>query len=184
MKKETLTMEKIKQDHKNKYLNNKKVIWIGLIVSMISAAILLAMSIHSFLIFKTVSFFDRLPLIALCVLCVYIGIIGLFSSYRDNIDIGRGTAKIVTDKLVGSVEGAAYYSTPVAALSSKPYSLEFAMHGEYSIGRTNNTFSEDYYMSDVGVYLSSKQGDMFYLVIGRKGKILLAYNTKFFELQN
>ena len=39
-------------------------------------------------------------------------------------------------------------------------------------------------MSDKGVFNYSNIGDSFYLIIDSKERILLAYNTKLFELQD
>ena len=49
----------------------------------------------------------------------------------------------------------------------------------------NYSWSELYYMNDNLAYNNSECGDEFYLVLSKPhtGKIVLAYNTKMFELQ-
>lgn len=64
-------------------------------------------------------------------------------------------------------------------------SLFFESGNRYSIPRgINYGWSKKYSMDNRGVFRASKIGDEFYLaVIGNK-KVLLAYNTKFFELRD
>jgi hypothetical protein len=63
--------------------------------------------------------------------------------------------------------------------------LHFSGYGDYKVPEKNYPWSKEYPMSPEGVYHTSFDGDEFYLVLSRphSGKILLAYPTKYFTLE-
>ena len=175
-------MEKIKQDHKTQNKANVKNAWI---VTAIIAPIAVLLSVMWVYELSTGAFYadvfirNLLHTVVVGIL-IYVLIAAFCKAYLDNRDISGGRFKIVTDKVVSRKE----ITSDFGWFPHTYYYLEFASHGEYSIRLANNTFSDEYIMSDMGVYHSARKGETFYLVLGRKGKILLAYNTKFFELQD
>ena len=65
------------------------------------------------------------------------------------------------------------------------YRLHFAKYGSFVIPVENYKWSAAFEMDAKGVFHHSCSGDEFYLVLSKAqgGKILLAYNTKLFELE-
>lgn len=66
------------------------------------------------------------------------------------------------------------------------YYLCFSQYGKFQMPDENYKWSSTFSMSAEGVYNYSNNGDEFYLVLSKPhtGKILFAYNTKMFELEN
>ena len=66
------------------------------------------------------------------------------------------------------------------------YYLHFSQYGKFQIPDENYKWSSCFSMSNKGVYNYSSNGDEFYLVLSKPhtGKILYAYNTKMFELED
>ncbi len=69
-------------------------------------------------------------------------------------------------------------------IHAQPYRLYFPPHRRYAFGIRNYEWSELYNLTEEGAYRYSDIGDEFYLVEDKRGKILVAYNTKLFELQD
>jgi hypothetical protein len=65
------------------------------------------------------------------------------------------------------------------------YRLHFAKYGSFVIPVENYKWSAAFEMDAKGVFHHSCSGDEFYLVLSKAqgGKILLAYNTKLFDLE-
>lgn len=70
-------------------------------------------------------------------------------------------------------------------LVDEKYHLHFSKYGNYVIPIKNYIWSAAYEMDEKGVFHHSCSGDEFYLVLSKAqgGKILLAYNTKMYELE-
>ena len=111
-------------------------------------------------------------------------IICLVSQISDLIILHRNLKNkkcIVIDKLISAevhddIYGKAYART---------YQLNFSGYGEFVIHAENYKWSKLFSMDDHGVYTYADSGDEFYLVLSKPhtGKILLAYNTKMFEME-
>ena len=120
------------------------------------------------------------PTIFFALLCLIV----LFDSYKDYATIKKEQFKIVTDKLMTYQEKETYIGSAFSSSFSHPYILEFKSYGNYSIPSKNNyTLSRNYSSTDKDIFNYATIGDTFYLVITKKEKILLAYNTKLFELK-
>lgn len=63
--------------------------------------------------------------------------------------------------------------------------LHFSRYGDYAVPQKNHTWSKLYPLSCMGEYYHASEGDEYYLVLSKphSGKILLAYNTKMFTLE-
>ena len=115
----------------------------------------------------------------------YICLATIFETYKDYNTIKKDLFKIVTDTLISSEEKATYIGSAFAASFSRPYTLNFASYGQYCIlNGENYSSSELYTMNDKGVFNYSTVGDIFYLILDNKNRILLVYNTKLFELSD
>lgn len=64
--------------------------------------------------------------------------------------------------------------------------LHFAHYGTYTIPEKSYTWSKAFSMGPMGVFNGAVDGDEFYLVLSKphSGKILYAYNAKFFEWED
>ncbi len=65
----------------------------------------------------------------------------------------------------------------------RPYTLVFEKYGKYYIPAKNYASNPYTLMTENQVFNSSFVKDTFILVVNKKNKILLAYNTKLFEYQ-
>lgn len=96
----------------------------------------------------------------------------------------RGEFRIVGDKLVRARMDDNFGNEK--SLSEGSDLLVFARYGEYYIPHiTHYAWSKDYYLSPDGMFNTSIVDDTFYLVLftsDPKRKIMMIYNTKFFEL--
>ena len=148
-------------------------------------ALLIALIVYLFSCLEnnTIFRFLEILIISPLILFSYVCFAVLLESYKDYGTIKQDLFKIVTDKLIGSEEKVTHIGSALAASFNRPYTLHFASYGQYCIlGGENYSSSELYAMSDTGVFNLSNIGDTFYLIIDKKERILLAYNTKLFEL--
>ena len=92
------------------------------------------------------------------------------------------TECIVKDRLIN----AEFIDRHSRKVRYERYHLTFSQYGNYVIPNENYKWSSTFSMSDVGVYNYANSGDEFYLVLSKPhtGKILFAYNTKMFELED
>lgn len=97
-------------------------------------------------------------------------------------DALKNEHQIKTDILVSS-EYSDRVRTTLMYAHDHYYILQFSEHGKYIVPQENYTWHNDWKMSCRGVYNTSVKDDEFYLVLSNKGKILYAYNKKFFELE-
>lgn len=174
MKKEILTLDNVQQDIQS--LIKTKLL--GMSISVLLFVVLFipfiaVVGMEGPLFFKLVIAFP--PLLFLTeILVIVFNCIRLYNLLK-NTDI------IVRDRLVGMEEKdhrtkRRFYTT---------YHLYFASYGMFKFPCENYSWSELYYMSDQMAYIYSECDDEFYLVLSKPhtGKIVLAYNTKMFELQ-
>lgn len=183
MEKEFLTAQKIKYDYRRQFFSSIKA-------SIVMPIILI------FLILFVIYLFSRLQnnksfllleilIVSPPIFMIYICFATVLEGYKDYSTIKKDLFKIVTDTLISSEEKSTYIGSAFAASFSQPYILNFASHGQYCIPSEKNYSSSEFYtMNDKGVFNYSTVGDTFYLIIGRKNRILLAYNAKLFELSN
>ncbi len=182
MKKDILTTEKIKTDYRNQFLSSiKPVIVMPIILVLLIAFIVFLFSLLEFnilfLIWEIIIIFPP-------AFYAYICIAALIDACKDNKAIEKDLFIIKTDTLINSEEKATYVGSAFISSFSHPYILEFKTFGKYCIPVKNYGSSNLYDMSDKGVYNLSNIGDTFYLILDSKNKILLAYNTKLFEISN
>lgn len=110
----------------------------------------------------------------------------LFVSYKDYRTIIRKKFEITTDELVYTLaEIRSVGACTVMRARTRPWTLQFKQFGDFGFfGGTFYQSSKQFKMWYDELFRSSKIGDEFYLVIDDKKKILIVYNTKFFELKN
>ena len=183
MAKDILTIEKIKRDYRKQFYSSIKTV----ILMPIIFILLIALIIYLFSCLENNNLFLLLEILIVSppIFMSYICLATILEAYRDYTTIKKDLFKIITDTLISSEEKATYISSAFAASFSHPYALNFASYGQYCIlSGENYSSSELYTMNDKGVFNSSTIGDTFYLIVDTKNRILLAYNTKLFELSD
>ena len=92
--------------------------------------------------------------------------------------------RIVTDRLISAESGSDI--SVRTYLKTNYCTLHFARYGDYSVPQKNHTWSKLYPLTCMGEYYHASEGDEYYLVLSKphNGKILLAYNTKMFTLED
>lgn len=173
LSKEKLTLQDIRRDLRQK----QKSVWVEILWSLAPTLFCCLLTYLTMQICRAVVWVAALIL-------TLIGAAFLIKAAVDLVRLYRGSTelRIVQDKLVGMYETDDFcmgrytgdlchrrfrrYAHPVTV-----YHLRFASYGEYTSARS--------------VYLYSECGDTYYLVLSRRpaGDILLAYNTKLFELE-
>lgn len=104
--------------------------------------------------------------------------------YKKYKSITQQKFEVKTDKLVHKINEVRSPFGEALNKHERPCTLQFSQYGDFNI--FDGTFypsSKHYKMHYDELFRSSKIGDEFYLVIDNKNKILMAYNTKFFEFQ-
>lgn len=181
MTQDILTIPKIKKDYKSLLFHNIKTI----LIIPIMLLLLIALIIYLFCNLERSTIFIVLEILIIspAVFGTYICLSIILESYKDYNNIKNEKFKIVTDKLIDSQEESVFVGSAFAASFSRPYTLEFSSYGQYYILSGENYVSSNLYsMGAKEVFNCSNIGDNFYLVIDNKERILLAYNTKLFEL--
>lgn len=98
-------------------------------------------------------------------------------------DALKNEHQIKTDILVSSEYSDRVRKTSLLRTYDNYYILQFSEYGKFVVPQENYTWHTDWEMSCKGVYNTSVKDDEFYLVLSNTGKILYAYNKKFFELE-
>lgn len=183
MKKDILTIQKIKSDYRKLFYSSIKTV----ILMPIILVLLITLIIYLFSCLQNKNLFLLLEILIISppIFMCYICLATIFETYKDYNTIKKDLFKIVTDTLISSEEKATYIGSAFAASFSRPYTLNFASYGQYCIlNGENYSSSELYTMNDKGVFNYSTVGDIFYLILDNKNRILLVYNTKLFELSD
>lgn len=113
-------------------------------------------------------------------MCLLMVILALYSIYK-TCRLVKHPGNIVKDHLV-DLKVKYHFNR---GFSYESRHLYFGRYGAYTIPHDNYTWSFWNSMNDEDVYCTSAIDDEFYLVLSntRTHNILLAYNTKFFQLQ-
>ena len=176
MQKEKLTINSIKSDLRLKITDTFKKL-------ALFSVLFLALLVLIIIVFPSISLafvFKWLVGIA-AEIFLLISII----RYIKNLMLLHGCLKstdcIVKDRLVN----ATFKDRYSRKTRDERYRLNFSQYGDYVIPAENYKWSPSLTMSDTGVYNCAKKDDEFYLVLSKPhaGKILLAYNADFFELE-
>lgn len=184
MGKHIITKENLIKDY-------KKVLIYNLFMSLVFIFILLLLLqtiIYSFSYLDL--FFIKKHLLYVEIILLFIMMILYFVTIIDSVieylTIKNDKYNIVTSTLIELKEKQYYRSTLINILTNKetrPNILKFEKYGEYSLPTKNYTSDPYTTMTDDQVANSSAKKDVFILVVNKKNKILLAYNTKLFEYQ-
>ena len=175
MKKEKLTLNNIKSDlkHQIKYSYD----FIGAAAFGLAFSLFCSFGITTYEYISSDGIIVTLCAPLLSILSLSLLIYWIIYITRIYIAL-RNTENIVKDKLVGT-------KIREYGRGRTDYLLHFSSYGKYIIPDENYKWSSMYNMRDNWVYRYSECGDEFYLVLSKKhtGKILLAYNTKLFDLK-
>lgn len=183
MKKDILTIQKVKIDYRKQFCSSIKSVMVMPIIFIL----LIVFIVYLFSRLKNNNLFLFLEILIVFppIFMTYICLATTLEACRDYNTIKKELFKIATDTLISCEEGATYIGSAFAASFSRPYTLNFASYGQYCIPNEENySSSELYTTTGDGVFYSSTIGDTFYLIIDNKNRILLAYNTKLFELSD
>ncbi len=174
MQKEKLTMQNIKADLRSEFkttvggLVGRTLFFLGVLSVAIWVFSLDPINFYAFS-------FEFLSIIMLVVVLIQAKkTIELYKVFND-------TECIVKDKLIG--KEIKEYVTRYGI--REEYYLYFSGYGEFKIAGEYYTWSSMFSMLHQQIYRSSDCGDEFYLVLTKRhtGKVLMAYNTKMFEME-
>ena len=182
MQKEILTREKIKQDHNHDFSRQaRSMLTLPIFLSFVAGLLVIVATrmIGYSLVGDIIAWLLGLLFVGMLLVLLYQSIDALVKHRKNYRTVENDEFEIVTDKLVNTQEE----SVGFRASRTRIYTLEFSSYGNYVISKENYHSSENYSMSDQGVFYTAKVGDAFYLVVDKNQRILLAYSTKFFELQ-
>jgi hypothetical protein len=172
--KDKITLANLLTDAKEKF---KATIRIS-IIAFGGALILFGATLLLFIITDGKERLFALPLLVITIISLYIVIAGYTFAIRDYLTVRKKNFTVVKEKLVEKEAEIhrRYHSRP-NTLIFKNYDKHFLT--EY----WHYSFSAQYKMFDTELFRTSDIGDEFYLIVNKKNKILLVYNTKYFELE-
>ena len=180
MKREMLTVENIKTDLRKELKSGYSMLISTTLIFVAIVAVIIGIGtekyIEASMVLSQVFFCLAATLMLYVVVTQAIKVIRLHKIFYN-------TDYIVTDKLVG-METEEHYNRVTLGVDVI-YHLHFSGYGKYTIPLENYQWSSMYSMTNKGVYSYSACEDEFYLVLSRAhtGKILMAYNTKLFEMK-
>lgn len=176
-KKEKLTIGNIKTDYKTILKARIKTT----VISLAYTLPLLALSIVWFINVASNNKILVLPFVCLFLLCFYATLYLFAKDLIYSKIISNKKFKIAISKLNN---GKTQTFNPASGIH-KPHILTFEKYGIYTIPQcVNYSSSRNFQMNDIEVFNTSKKDDEFYIVLSNNNKPILAYNTKFFELNN
>lgn len=177
MKKEMLTMEKVKSDlsilNKDTAANViRKVVLLVLVCVMVYLFMLLCSMVNVFK--EEPSLVVRVTIIVGIVVCMCA--VHIFKRYEYIGAAKKGEFFVKKWSMKKKTE------LPFFSNYQSAYILNFGNYGScFFDGLYNVRWNEIYQMSANGMYRSSEPGDLFYLVCNKRGKVLIAYPAKLFE---
>ena len=180
MKREMLTVENIKTDLRKELKSGYSMLISTTLIFVAIVAVIIGIGtekyIEASLVLSQVFFCFAAALLLYVVITLAVKVIRLHKIFYN-------TDYIVTDKLVG-METEEHYNRAYGGINVI-YHLHFSGYGKYTIPLENYKWSSMFSMSNKGVYNYSECDDEFYLVLSKPhtGKILMAYNTKLFEMK-
>ena len=178
MEKDILTIQNIQSDLRHQLR--------GMVILTVVCAIFFALTFWLFLavLDEPGGFFTKLRVALLPILLLIMVVAGSKSIY-ETCSVLKKPGSIVTDRVVGIETKDHMYKGVFLPRCDQTYHLRFAGYGEYVIPYHNFSWSGLHAMDADMVYFHAECGDEFYLVLSKPhtGKILLAYPTKMFILQ-
>lgn len=183
-KKEILTREKIKKEVR--YQSIREVAMAIVLPFLILFLILILKLLDSDLVTSGAISSDKFGLTVIIILLSILFLIFVFVVVKNSniiFSVQKDKYQIVKDRLINLQSGSGNIpSTSVTFY--RPYRLYFSIKKrKYNIPSGKNyRWSKDFCMYDYNVFNSSTVGDEFYLII-INNKVIYAYNSKFFELQ-
>lgn len=183
MKKEILTKKTIEEELSFSSVKGIKFYSILLLIPL--ALTLLLVSFGFSAMFSTpFNIIKMLTAIIVIIIVLIFLIASLMKSLRVYNAVKNNSLQIITDKLA-NVQTKRFPNNPLNWRYQR-YSrcfFRFEKTGEWLVKTKNYQWSENYSMDDISLKERSEIGDEFYVVVDAKGKILIAYNKKLFELK-
>ena len=183
--KENLTNQRIKMDIKNMCMDDIKIVSVRILPFFVFAFLGLI-----------ILFIVKAEIAAILSMCLFtlIATITWFAFTRNALRLiqkaNKNDFEIVIDDWCGREERRCIdkfmaYEQHIRLALNRPYRLFFMKYGEYQIPKKQNyRWSNTYKMSAKEVFNNSVNGDKCYLILIDNQKIVMAYNTKFFELKD
>lgn len=167
IEKENLTDDLIKQDIINEMKKNSSIT-IDIILMIVS--VFFALCLSFFTVFAW--------------LIVLIPVVAFFIRYgmrkKKIKEIKNGEFVVVLDKLLYEKQGE-LRTNPTFYKPRLISYLQFLNNGRWELDGSYYLWSHKYNMSDTGICNTSCSNDTFYVVLDKKQKKYMAYNTKFFD---
>ncbi len=177
MKKDTLTMEKIKRDlgmlNKDTTANViRKVVLLILVCLMVWLFISLCSEVN--IIKEDISLVLRVVVIVASTIAMCA--VHIFKRYEYIAASKKGEFFVKKWSMKKKIK------LPFFGFYQHSYILNFGNYGFcYFDGLYDVRWNEIYQMSASGMFRSSEPGEVFYLICNKRGKVLIAYPTKLFE---
>lgn len=190
MKKESVSIETIRNDIKKYCAYDLNRLWFPFIVTLIWGVALITL-ILLFPIFLAV----KIVVTAIAIVTLLITVIYLLKKrrrYKEIINLAQTAQfEIVLDTLEDHISNHEQTATEfwfmirgIARKTNKPYRLKFYNNGEYEVPLCENyDWSNNCKISGAGLFRLSQKGEEFYL-IKSGNKIIMVYSTRFFNLEN
>lgn len=178
MEKEVLSHERFLCDYKTRIQKNLKSL-IPLLIVLLCVSILMIIALIHLVAEIGFAFFVILYIVVL-VGANFVFIDAMICCYNGYQAIKSKRYYVVTDEVIGKQEAERYHGRFFRTYSI-PAKIEFRAYGEYfpNMKYTGDS-SDQFAVSDVDNFYGAFIGEEFLLVINKKSKILLIYNTKFF----
>ena len=183
-RKEILRRENIKSDIKDACIDDIKIVSFKYLPLFVLSLL--------FLILTIMADVEIGAILSISVLWLIITFTWLFFTYKALKLIcktNKNDFKIVIDSLCGreekrSIDKFFAYEHHIRLALNRPYRLFFVNYGEYQIPKKQNyRWSFMNSMKAKDIYNSAVTKDEYYLAVVDNKEIVLAYNTKLFELQ-
>lgn len=167
--KEILTDERIKKDVLRVYCNS--IIETGMLYFVFLLIVLIFIGIFRFnIIIKCITVIISLIFLVL----FFIDLLKIYSIRKTQLDIR-------TDTLLSKEKGVHSVSPRV---DNRPYILNFKNYGICGLLSVNYKWSRRLCLRDKEIYNIAKINGIFYLVLSKDNKPLVAYDCELFKLQN
>ena len=182
-KKDLLTRDKIKKDIKNYSMYNiVYAAYITCFYILLPAILLLIICLNGNGIFYTVLLFLAM---ATLVTAITYFIERTHKEFKKIKTVSNDDFELIVDILLDVKEKDSYFDTRHSGITyymNKPYCLVFSK-GEYYVPKCKNyKWSNLHCMTDEDVYNYAKEGNKYFLAVGKNNTILSAYMVDLFEL--
>ena len=183
-RKEILRRENIKSDVKNACIDDIKIVSFKFLPLFVLSLMFLILTLMADVEIGVILYISVFWLIV-----TFTWLIFTYKAFKLISKTNKNDFKIVIDSLCGceekhSIEKFFAYEHHIRLALNRPYRLFFVNYGEYKIPKKQNyRWSSVNSMMAKDIYHHASTNDEYYLAVVDNKEIVLAYNTKHFELQ-